>query len=183
MKIPLIAHQDFLSPEVTGLGVDIVRTNSDSVLLQYMLEGNIAALAVPETSASERRDNLWQQSCVELFVRVPGQSAYFEFNLSPSTAWAAYRFSDYRQGMAPADLATSPVINCHRRPALLHMQVLIALSDVPELAAAAQWHIGLSAVVEDRAGDKSYWALAHPEAKPDFHHDICFAQTLARGDL
>ena len=42
----------------------------------------------------------------------------------------------------------------------------------------APWRIGLSAVIEERHGRKSYWALAHPPGKPDFHHDDCFAIEL-----
>ena len=42
--------------------------------------------------------------------------------------------------------------------------------------------LALSAVIEELDGTKSYWALAHPPGKPDFHHPDCFALTLeARG--
>jgi hypothetical protein len=42
------------------------------------------------------------------------------------------------------------------------------------------WHLGLSAVLEEKDGTKSYWALAHanPE-KPDFHLADCFTAKLA----
>jgi hypothetical protein len=36
-------------------------------------------------------------------------------------------------------------------------------------------HVGLSAVVKETSGRQSYWALAHPSGKPDFHHSDCFA--------
>lgn len=38
--------------------------------------------------------------------------------------------------------------------------------------------IGLSAVIEEMDGTKSYWALAHPAGKPDFHHPDCFTLEL-----
>ncbi len=37
---------------------------------------------------------------------------------------------------------------------------------------------GISAVIEETDGTKSYWALAHPPGKPDFHHADCFALEL-----
>lgn len=37
---------------------------------------------------------------------------------------------------------------------------------------------GLSAVVEETDGTKSYWALRHPPGVPDFHHPDCFALEL-----
>jgi len=46
-----------------------------------------------------------------------------------------------------------------------------ALSDLPRGA----WRLGLSAVIEEAGGRKSYWALAHPQGKPDFHHADGFA--------
>ena len=38
--------------------------------------------------------------------------------------------------------------------------------------------LGLSAVIEEHGGAKSYWALAHPPGAPDFHHPDCFAAQL-----
>ena len=35
-----------------------------------------------------------------------------------------------------------------------------------------------TAVIEEADGTKSYWALAHPSDKPDFHHPDSFALDL-----
>jgi hypothetical protein len=46
--------------------------------------------------------------------------------------------------------------------------------------AETQWQLGLSAVLEEKDGTKSYWALAHPaDEKPDFHAPDCFVARLA----
>jgi hypothetical protein len=37
------------------------------------------------------------------------------------------------------------------------------------------WRLGLSAIIEEASGRRSYWALAHPPGKPDFHHPDSFA--------
>lgn len=39
--------------------------------------------------------------------------------------------------------------------------------------------LGLSAVVEENDGTKSYWALAHPGRRPDFHHAESFVLELS----
>jgi hypothetical protein len=45
--------------------------------------------------------------------------------------------------------------------------------------ADAIWALGLSAILEEKGGTKSYWALAHPSGdKPDFHAPDCFAASL-----
>jgi len=41
-----------------------------------------------------------------------------------------------------------------------------------------QWDASLSAVLEEQDGTKSYWALAHPAEKPDFHAPDCFVARL-----
>jgi hypothetical protein len=41
------------------------------------------------------------------------------------------------------------------------------------------WRLALSTVVEERTGTKSYWALTHPQPKPDFHHPDSFTLKIA----
>jgi hypothetical protein len=53
-------------------------------------------------------------------------------------------------------------------------ELLVSL-DLPNDAAGG---LGLSAVIEEANGRLSYWALAHPPGKPDFHHSDCFALEL-----
>ena len=46
--------------------------------------------------------------------------------------------------------------------------------------AGIEWQLGLSAILEEKDGTKSYWALSHPGGdKPDFHDPVCFAARLA----
>jgi hypothetical protein len=53
-----------------------------------------------------------------------------------------------------------------------------ALGATITLNADVNWELGLSVVLEEKNGAKSYWALAHPPGKPDFHHEDCFAHEL-----
>lgn len=136
--------------------------------LRYRLRGALDALRIPAPGASVRTDGLWQHSCFEAFVAGAGTS-YQEFNFSPSTAWAAYAFAAYRDAMRP--LETVPQISVDRTADELVLTAVIAL---PDDATA----LGLTAVIEDLAGARSYWSLAHPPGKPDFHHRDCFALKL-----
>ena len=38
--------------------------------------------------------------------------------------------------------------------------------------------MGMCAVIEEQGGRISYWALSHPDGKPDFHDPACFAAVL-----
>ena len=52
------------------------------------------------------------------------------------------------------------------------------LAEERELDPALEWEIGLSAVIEEIDGTKSYWALAHGKGPPDFHNSACFDYRL-----
>ncbi len=49
---------------------------------------------------------------------------------------------------------------------------------VPAFAGMSGKKVGLSAVIEAIDGTFSYWALAHPSDKPDFHHPDSFVLEL-----
>ena len=110
----------------------------------------------------------------ELFVKRADQDRYFEYNFSPSTEWALYRFSDYRKGMAE-EMVRRPRITCDYSES--HF-ALNAEFDLPDGWRDRALMVGVAAVVEESEGNKSYWALAHPSDQPDFHHKDCFALPL-----
>jgi hypothetical protein len=109
------------------------------------VQGDIQALRICRITCSAR-DGLWQHTCAELFIAVPHQEAYFEFNFAPSNEWAAYEFSAYRhQGVRMTEF-DSPTIVCRQREDELLLQVDLA---VPSLAHSERWQLGLSMVIED----------------------------------
>lgn len=123
-----------------------------------------------------RTDGLWRHTCFEAFIRPAGADAYFEFNLAPSGQWAAYRFSGYREGMAPLEIP-APRIAWRNTDQGNELTAEVDLSSVPELAGAV-WDAALTAVIEGTDGRTGYWALAHPAGKPDFHDRTGFALSL-----
>jgi hypothetical protein len=145
-------------------------------LLSFLIDAEIDRLVVPEPGEQVRRDGLWQSTCFELFLRPVGGRSYFEFNMVPAGAWAAYRFENYRSGMAEACLEPALPINAANRIATFEQNVVLDSNGHSALEGELQ--IGLSAIIEARDGTKSYWALAHPDGPPDFHHDACFAASL-----
>jgi hypothetical protein len=60
------------------------------------------------------------------------------------------------------------------------LQASLKLDRLSGLPCDTSWRLGLSALIEDTSRRKSYWALAHPPGKPDFHHADCFAYELSR---
>jgi hypothetical protein len=101
---------------------------------------------------------------------------YFELNFSPSTQWAAYGFDDYRHGMRPIALEQPPAITVAATADALDVTGAVELRAFA--GAPWPWRIGLTAVVEDRAGGRAFFALHHPREQPDFHDAAGFLAEL-----
>jgi len=170
----LVIHRDSISSAVARVGVYAERRGA-ALSLRYVVEGAIGDLLLPPATEPRRADELWRHTCFEAFVRAGGDE-YCELNFAPSTQWAAYRFGGYRNGMRVADEIGAPRIDVRTDAARFDMRVSVALERA--LPGDAVWRLGLSAVIEEANGRKSYWALAHPTGKPDFHHADCFALEL-----
>jgi hypothetical protein len=143
----------------------------------FSLRGDLDRLRLPAPGAPRRTDRLWEHTCFEAFLARPGQDAYWELNLAPSTEWAAYGFRRYREGGCPAP-DFEPRIVVHRSQGRLDLHAVAAL-DTLETGLVLQ--VGLSAVIEPLDGPLSYWALRHAPGRPDFHLRAAFALELQPG--
>lgn len=158
--------------EVAGLDVQL-QASAEEICVGYTLRADTRQLLLPEWAEMHRADRLWEHSCFELFIRQAGQAGYTEFNFSPSGAWAVYGFGDYRQPLPPAAAPVMPQIHCSRNASQLALQARISAVNLPGYAASSLL-VAIAAVLETRAGALSWWALRHPQAKPDFHHPQSF---------
>ena len=169
MRHTLRLHPDSLCAAATQIEVDVARPRPDSLVLSYVVSGRISDLRLPPIVAAARADELWQHTCFEAFVRPSAGPGYYEFNFSPSTQWAAYGFDGYRSGMRVATEIDAPRIELRSTVESYTLQAALELDGL-----SLPWRLGLSAVLEETNGHKSYWALAHPPGKADFHHSDCF---------
>jgi hypothetical protein len=178
MRQALILHPDSRCVAATRIDVEVARPRPSNLLLHYFVTGNINDLRMRRATVSARTDELWQHTCFEAFVRASPSAAYYEFNFAPSTQWAAYRFGAYRDKMCEVSEVSAPRIDVRSSGELFELQASLALAAISGLPSDAVWCLGLSAVIEETSGRKSYWALAHPPGKADFHHADCFAYEL-----
>ena len=184
--IPLLAHPDTPSEAVRRLAARAELTAPHSLRFHYRLEAEPERIRIPApVTDGGRADRLWAHTCFEAFIARDESPQYLELNFSPSGQWAAYRFESCRHGMAPA-LQESPRLALRRRAEGLELEAEVSLSGTPEApdsdarpSGEGRLRISLSAVVEDREGRLSYWALRHPPGRPDFHHPDTFSLVLA----
>ena len=180
---PLLCHPSTPQDILTGITVEVDSLTTDLLVLYYRISGDIDRLQLPAQAPSRFQDLLWQHTCLEAFLGFTDSDAYFEFNFSPSSQWAVYRFEGYRQDVTSLHPAPPPRVVVRRREGELEADVDIHLGGIAGLTASEikgrDLRLAVSAVMKDEQDRISYWALAHPPGKPDFHHRDGFALWLA----
>ena len=200
MRLSLQRHPDTPCGPLTGIEVELARVRPMKLALRYVLLGAAHDIRLRPPAGSD--DPLWMHTCFEAFVRVEGQEEYLEVNLAPTGDMTAWRFRRYREGMEVAPAVGASVLgSCQRRepmdsrerarlreagfdtlerfePSFYSFQMEVTLDPAMSLFLDRPWRLGLAAVVEENDGRISYWALAHPPGKPDFHHPDCFRLEL-----
>ncbi|MFN3818880.1 DOMON-like domain-containing protein [Blastomonas sp.] len=172
---PLTPHPDFPPPAGVAVSVAWTMPEPDHLTIEYHVADPDGRILWPAPTVG-RTDNLWQHTCFEAFVAPMGSSTYAEFNCSPSGGWAAYAFDGYRTGMRDVDLAAAMSIRRSEPGVQIATLDVIGLDEW--VVGAAPWKLAVTAVIEAKDGAKSFWSLAHPPGKPDFHHADCFAARL-----
>ena len=168
----LVPHPSSDAPTVTSVRAQLWQVAPRTLRLRYELQATAGGCEWPPPAAAPaRRDGLWQHSCCELFLHAGGTPEYLEYNLAPCGDWAAYAFAGYREraaGSLQAALIAAPRIQAGSagNGDLLWLEAEVELP----VALLPGARAGLCVVVESApAHALSYWALAHPRARPDFH--------------
>jgi hypothetical protein len=157
-------------------GIEIkgnIERRSNTLFASYEIAGDLSKIIVPEKKIiPSRRYNLWENTCLELFIAIKDLPKYWEFNFSPSGDWNVFYFKSYRnEGFGnklyeEGSFLSLPFIS-QRDPEKLKIKLECDLDVI--VRNNEELDIGISAVVEFRNYGLSYWALKHFENKPNFH--------------
>lgn len=174
-RFELVCHPDTPTSHVAWVHAFVgPGSEPDERVIQFHVHSDHPIL-LPPPGECVRADNLWKATCFELFLRPPGAESYLEFNFSPSSDWAAYRFDRYREGRRDLEVTFDPEIWVSAGDGrYVSLDIDVDVSS----AKSGPTAMGLSAVIEEVDGTKSYWALAHAPGPPDFHNPACFTATL-----
>ena len=177
MLFNLQPHPESRPEKIRVVTVEVQPHEAGWWFLSYAVEPG-DALLLPDYHFA-RLDRLWTNTCFELFIKIQG-GGYREFNFAPAGGWNAYAFRDWRRGMTPLAMTIEPNLvdvriddRVPRLPAVYSLDVVL-----PKEAVERGTKMSLAAVIEEKGGAKSYWALAHPPGPPNFHHAAGFTTTL-----
>jgi len=137
--------------------------------LHYALAGNIQDVLLSPVSRNPSRTNeLWKSTCFEFFLAIKDQPGYWEFNMSPSGDWNAYRMDTYRRiGFREETGISQLPFECKEETGKFLLNASVDLT--PIIRPVEELQMGITAVIQTKAGNETYWALAHPASQPDFH--------------
>lgn len=150
--------------------------------LTYTITGNASTLKLrPSSLLPQRKENLWQGSCCEIFIQDTKSKQYIEWNFCFSSDWDASEFLDYRKKDTKPFTVKSPSIIKDISPD----KIILKTSFAAPPANYSQLRAGISVILEDTHGKLNYWALNHPkpEQKPDFHDERSFCISIADPSL
>ncbi len=151
-----------------------IARRANALTVAYELRGDLTRLSIPpRADAPARRDGLWQETCLELFVGADGSAAYREFNLSPAGHWNVYRFDSYREGMREEASFASLPFTVRLTAGAFRLSLDVDIGALVPAGSAAD--VAVCAVVQMTGGELGHWALAHPGPRPDFHRRDGFA--------
>lgn len=174
----LARHPESRGTAVRAIEARVRREPEDMLTVCYWIEGDIARISVPLPRPPRFADGLWQHTCCECFIALAGRPGYHEFNYSQSGEWAAYAFTQYRDGRPLQDAALAPRIAARTGEGGVGLDAVIPLDRLSAAHARGVLLLALSAVIEENDGALSYWALAHAPGPPDFHHPDAFVMEL-----
>lgn len=136
--------------------------------VRYTVMGQLADIVIPAKEDHPfRRDGLWEETCLELFLAPNNRPCYWEFNLSPAGHWNVYRFTAYRDGMQEERAYTELPFLVEYQPKALTLTLDASLDQIIPSGVAID--AGICGVILDKTGQRTYWALNHRGPQPDFH--------------
>lgn len=154
-----------------------IRRKTNKWFLTYSALGPIQDLKLPPIQNQGKFQNqLWEETCFEIFFTNNTSTEYSEWNFSPSGNWAYYRFQDYRKpklSHPKLEPITPPQIEIETNK--LNLVVEIPLEENFEYYQA-------SVILKFQNNLKSHWCFGHPPNKADFHQ-LHWLKKLSSSDL
>jgi hypothetical protein len=152
-----------------GFSCDVqLQRKGRMLLLCYSVQGPLVQLIIPPPSDDNGfKSELWRSTCMECFLYSQSGSAYVEWNFSPAGTWWVCAFESYRVAelQQPDDVRPAQ-IRTHQNATRLDLQTAIPLIN------GGTQRIEPAVILQHADGQRSHWARAHPNEKPDFHRPV-----------
>jgi hypothetical protein len=146
--------------------------NGGRLSIEYQLSGDLTQVEIAPPVSPSRKLELWEATCFEFFLGVPGDRHYWEFNLSPAGDWNIFHLDDYRQGLRNELAFTSLPFTVEQQANSLLLALEFDLSQIVSVDRSIE--VSITTVIRSVGGEISYWALTHGGLEADFHRRDSF---------
>ena len=152
------------------------RRDSRSLEVEFNVSGNLSDIAIDY----DLNKYMWEQTCFEVFLSTPTDSKYWELNISSKGNWNIFKFTNYheRDDINTDSFRTSVSIAENGSNSLRISLCLPLLQLFTEDELCRDLLLNLSAVIESKTGELSYWSHHHTSSHPDFHNRSSFSITV-----
>ncbi|SFV50560.1 hypothetical protein MNB_SV-12-26 [hydrothermal vent metagenome] len=134
--------------------------------IEYEIINNLSSYHFPKETKQQRANELWRDTCFELFIANHSSTEYYELNISPSTQWNAYHFKSYKEEMRETDVFSTPSIISHQLDKSYNLSFEMAFQEdifVKKLS------INLAVILLDKEEMRHFYAINRCKESPDFH--------------
>jgi hypothetical protein len=155
--------------------------NAECLFISFRIRTGVTSVDLGNgTPHKERIKGLWEKTCFELFIKNQ-KGQYLEFNFSPLFEWNCFYFEAPGAALKEWEMMQKPETDILLSlDHFLHYTVIKKEYFPPgffdredrkdKTDGANELHAGITAVIKDKKGQLSYWALAHADKRPNFHH-------------
>lgn len=153
-----------------------IQQNAEELFISYRIRSGVNLIDFGNgTPKKERTTGLWEKTCFELFIKNQF-GHYIEFNFSPTFEWNCFYFEKRGVALSEWKNMTRP-----KTDILLSLDHFFQFNAIKKslfppgfFDSSNLLHAGMTAVIKDKNKAMTYWALAHVESRPNFHHPDSF---------
>jgi len=139
-------------------------TTDNTIKASFEITGDISNYIFNHPSRQTRKNELWKETCFELFLAHKNSSEYYEANISPSTEWNFYNFSDYKTDMKEKKDIYAPLISS------VKMVDKYSISFEFEFnAIRSNLSFNLCVILLDKEGIRDFYSIHRKKENVDFH--------------
>jgi hypothetical protein len=146
------------------------------LICEFSISGDLDSIVFEETLEPIETHDLWEKTCLEVFIRQKNNSSYFESNFSTNHDWKYFQYQDYRE------LDDKKIFSSDWQPLITsshqNSKFLLTAKVPIQLILSRPLEITPTAVILDKAGKHHYFAPTHLKDTPDFH-SLCSENCLS----
>ncbi len=162
-RYPLKSHH--IEEHETNIYVSI-EIEENKIKIKYEIIGDLLSYNFPKVTKQKRANELWRDTCFELFIANYSSEEYYEINTSPSTEWNAYHFTSYKNEMKASDVFSVPNISFYQLDKRYEFSFEMTFrKDIFE----KELLVNLAVILLDQKGIRHFYTIHRQNKSPNFH--------------